>query len=339
LTVYASAPYNSNHKNYITMGVQVYMRYSKFNIKSFVVVMVIAVVLLFPGGSAWAAYPMLTLGSRGEAVSRLQQGLMDQGYYQHWRVTGYYGPITRDSVIKFQRARGLVVDGIAGNATQSTLYGNNTGNIGTGYVTLKFGMNGPAVSKLQNTLKEQGYFYGSATGYYGKVTENAVIAFQKARGLRIDGIAGPQTQRALYGSQTVSNSTVSRGNTLSTQAKGDIYWLARIIHAEASGESYLGKVAVGNVILNRVKSSAFPNTVYGVIFEYYHGIPQFSPVEDGSIYNTPSSESYRAAEEAYSGSSPVGGALYFFNPAKSAGTWIVRTRAYVTTIGAHAFYR
>ena len=96
---------------------------------------------------------------------------------------------------------------------------------------------------------------------------------------------------------------------------------------------------MGNVILNRVNSSSFPNTIYGVIFEYYRGIPQFSPVADGSIYNTPSSESIRAAKDAYYGSRPVGNALYFFNPSKAEGKWIANTRKYVTTIGNHAFYR
>ncbi len=306
---------------------------SKYKILCFMMVAVFAVLLL-PSGRVWAAYPLLSVGSRGEAVSRLQQELKNQGYYTYPKVTGYYGPITRDAVIRFQKARGLVVDGIAGNATQSALYSSSSGGV------LKFGMRGQAVSRLQTALKQQGFFYANVTGYYGKITENSVIAFQKANGLRIDGIAGPQTQNALYngkGSQT--STAASRGSSSSQQTSGDIYWLARIIHAEAGGEPYIGKVAVGNVIMNRVNSSSFPNSVYGVIFEYYKGIPQFSPVKDGTIYNTPSSESYRAAQEAYAGSKPVGGALYFFNPAKSSGSWIVKNRTYVTTIGNHVFYR
>lgn len=308
----------------------------------FIMVMVLAVVLL-PSGYVLAAYPLLSVGSRGEAVSRLQQELKNQGYYTYWKVTGYYGPITRDAVVKFQKARGLVVDGIAGNATQLALYSSSTGQ----NITLKFGMRGQAVSRLQTALKQKGFFFANVTGYYGKITENSVIAYQKANGLRIDGIAGPQTQNALYNGQTVSynqnvqtsSSAASRGSSSSEKASGDIYWLARIIHAEAGGEPYIGKVAVGNVIMNRVKSSSFPNSVYDVIFEYYKGIPQFCPVHDGTIYNTPSSESYRAAQEAYGGASPVGNALYFFNPSKSSGTWIVKNRTYVTTIANHVFYR
>nr|WP_276576361.1 peptidoglycan-binding protein [Caldicoprobacter algeriensis] len=289
---------------------------------------------MLPAGRAWAAYPVLSLGSRGEAVARLQQELKNQGYYTYWRVTGYYGSITRDAVMRFQRANGLVVDGIAGPVTQSVLYDSKNG-----YRTLKFGMRGADVSRLQSALKQQGYFYANVTGYYGKITENAVIAFEKAKGLRIDGIADPQTQSVLYAGQATSQQYASRGGTSSKQVSGDLYWLARIIHAEAAGEPYIGKVAVGSVIMNRVKSPNFPNTIYGVIFEYYKGIPQFSPVQDGTIYNTPSSESYRAAQEAYYGSKPVGNALYFFNPAKASGGWIVRNRTYITTIGNHAFYR
>jgi len=313
---------------------QVRYSLSRAGIYRLAIVTTIFACLLLPVGQAWAAYSILSLGSRGDAVAQLQQELKNQGYYTYSRVTGYYGSITRDAVMKFQRANGLKVDGIAGPATQSALYGNKNG-----YRTLKFGMRGDDVSRLQNALKQQGYFYANVTGYYGKITENAVIAFQKAKGLRIDGIAGPQTQNALYKGQTTSQQSTSRGDTSSRKASDDIFWLARIIHAEAAGEPYTGKVAVGSVIMNRVSSPSFPNTIYGVIFDQYKGIPQFSPVQDGTIYNTPSNESYRAAQEAYYGSKPVGDALYFFNPAKASGSWIVKNRIYITTIGNHVFYR
>jgi len=118
----------------------------------------------------------------------------------------------------------------------------------------------------------------------------------------------------------------------------DLYWLSRIIHAEAQGESYEGKVAVGNVVLNRVKSSLFPNSVKGVVFDKQQGYTQFSPVLDGSIYNTPGSESVQAAKDALGGSRPVGDALYFLNPSKSTNFWIIKNRQYSTTIGDHDFY-
>ncbi|WP_313758096.1 cell wall hydrolase [Tissierella sp.] len=203
------------------------------------------------------------------------------------------------------------------------------------YITLKFGNKGNVVSKLQQALKNHGYYRISIDGIYGKSTEKAVINFQKDNKLVIDGIAGKQTQETLYSKST----TVSRGTTSSKiYSKDDLLWLARIIEAEASGESYKGKVAVGSVILNRVNSKEFPNTVYGVIFEYYGKIPQFSPVAEGTIYNTPSEESVKAAKDAINGAKPVGNSTYFFNPAKAAGTWIVKNKTYVTKIGGHSFY-
>ncbi len=199
---------------------------------------------------------------------------------------------------------------------------------------LRLGSRGSEVSTLQQELKNRGYFtYPRITGYFGPITRDAVIRFQRDNGLLVDGIVGPQTRNALYGQTYVSRSS---GNAYD---RDNIFWLARIIHAEAAGEPYSGKVAVGSVVMNRVKSPNFPNTIYGVIFEYYKGIPQFSPVADGTIYNNPSAECLAAAQEAYWGARPLGNVLYFFNPAKSAGTWIVNNRTYVTRIGNHVFYR
>ncbi|SCY01755.1 cell wall hydrolase [Alkaliphilus peptidifermentans] len=127
---------------------------------------------------------------------------------------------------------------------------------------------------------------------------------------------------------------ISRG----TVRDDDLYWLSRIIHAEAQGEPYKGKVAVGNVVLNRVKSDEFPNSIYGVVFDKQHGYTQFSPVIDGTIYNTPNSESIEAAKEALNGAKPVGDVLYFLNPRKSTNFWIVENRKFFTTIADHDFY-
>ena len=135
---------------------------------------------------------------------------------------------------------------------------------------------------------------------------------------------------------------VSRGG--GTIASGDryydsdaVYWLSRIIHAESSGESLKGKVGVGNVILNRVASSSYPNTIYDVIFDTKYGT-QFQPVSNGTIYNTPSEESVLAAKLCLDGASVVGSSLYFFNPAIASSSWISQNRAYVATIGNHQFY-
>ncbi|NMA96337.1 MAG: cell wall hydrolase [Clostridiales bacterium] len=208
------------------------------------------------------------------------------------------------------------------------------GQVYAAYPILRVGSRGSEVSKLQTELKVRGYFkYPSITGYYGYITQDAVIRFQRDNRLGVDGLAGPQTLGALY-----RTTTTDRGSSTG-RISDEVFWLARVIHAEASGEPYNGKVAVGNVVLNRVRSNQFPNTIYNVIFEYYMGIPQFSPVADGSIYNTPSSECIRAAQDALNGSRPVGDATYFFNPSKAAGSWIVNNKQYVGKIGGHAFYR
>ena len=206
------------------------------------------------------------------------------------------------------------------------------------YVTLRFGSRGTEVVKLQQALKSKGYYNSSVDGHFGRITEKAVINFQRDSRITVDGIAGKQTQSKLYGTSTATT-TVSRSTTTRNDNANDVYWLSRIVHAEAGAEPYQGKVAVGNVVLNRVKSKEFPNTVYNVIFEYYKNIPQFSPVADGTIYNIPSSESVKAAQEALNGSKPVGNATYFFNPDKAAGSWIVKNKTYVTKIGGHVFYQ
>ena len=206
------------------------------------------------------------------------------------------------------------------------------------YTNLKVGSRGEQVSLLQKTLNSKGFSAGKVDGIFGKNTRKAVIAFQKASKIAIDGIAGKQTQSKLYAKST--DTTSSRGTSVSRNTSStDLYWLSRIIHAESGGEPYSGKVAVGSVILNRVASKSFPNTVKGVIFEYYKNIPQFSPVAEGTIYNNPSAESIKAAKEALNGKKPVGNATYFFNPKKSEGKWIVKSKTFVTKIGEHVFYK
>lgn len=119
--------------------------------------------------------------------------------------------------------------------------------------------------------------------------------------------------------------------------KDEIFWLGRIIEAESSGEPASGKVAVGNVILNRVKSNEFPNTIYTVIFDRTHGV-QFEPIMNGSIYNTPSAESMISAKRALRGENIAGNSLYFLNPRTAANSWISNNRPYYMTIHNHDFY-
>lgn len=117
----------------------------------------------------------------------------------------------------------------------------------------------------------------------------------------------------------------------------DLYWLSRIISAEAKGEPFAGQIAVGNVVLNRVRSSQFPNTVKGVIFDTKYGT-QFSPVASGTIYNTPTASAVRAAKVCLEGYSLSTKMIYFYNPAIATSSWIGRTRPYIMTIGNHKFY-
>lgn len=274
-------------------------------------------------------YVVLKIGSKGSEVSKLQEALKNQGYLNS-TVDGIYGKATENAVKNFQKSNGLAVDGIAGAKTQAKLYANSPSS----FQTLKLGSKGSAVVQLQEGLKNKGFYKGIIDGIFGSGTRTALISFQKANGLAADGIAGKQTLLAL-GSTSVSRGSDSSRNI----SQDDLYWLARIIDAEAGAEPYEGKVAVGNVIINRVNSSQFPNTIYGVIFEYYKGIPQFSPVADGTIYNTPSESSINAARDALNGKNLVGDSTYFFNPDKATGSWIVNNKIYVTKIGGHAFYR
>ena len=117
----------------------------------------------------------------------------------------------------------------------------------------------------------------------------------------------------------------------------EVLWLSRIIYAESGGEPLKGKIAVGNVILNRVRSSAYPNTIYGVIFDKRYGV-QFSPVSNGTIYNTPNAESVIAAKICLEGYSVSDEIIYFVNPKKAPSSWVSKNRPYFGTIGNHAFY-
>jgi N-acetylmuramoyl-L-alanine amidase len=145
--------------------------------------------------------------------------------------------------------------------------------------------------------------------------------------------------------KSVSGSTVSVSGTFSPLAHAskfyrsdEVLWLARIIHAEAQGEPLLGQIAVGNVVLNRVKSSSFPNTIYSVIFDRNYGV-QFSPILNGSIYNTPSYNATLAAKICLEGVDISEGALYFLQPHLSTSSWIPKNRTYSFTIGNHDFYQ
>lgn len=189
-------------------------------------------------------------------------------------------------------------------------------------VTYKRGSSGSVVSQIQTKLKNWGYYSYTVDGIYGSRTEKAVRLFQQRNGLTVDGMAGPATLAAL-GIQS---------NDASQSASGDINLLARLISAEARGEPYNGQVAVGAVVLNRMKHPSFPNTMSGVIYQS----GAFTCITDGQ-FNEPVAESaYRAARDALNGVDPSGGALYYFNPVTATSKWIW-SRPLIVVIGKHRF--
>ena len=144
-------------------------------------------------------------------------------------------------------------------------------------------------------------------------------------------------RQGYYDAFITSGNPAGVANAARVYDSADLYWLSRIISAEAKGESLEGQIAVGNVVMNRVRSSQFPDTVQEVVFDKKYGT-QFAPVDNGTIYQTPTASAVRAAKiclEGYSLSSRI---LYFFNPRLSASNWIQRTRPYIMTIGNHKFY-
>lgn len=176
---------------------------------------------------------------------------------------------------------------------------------------------------VQQKLKELGFYKGSVDGVFGAGTKNAVIAFQKSRGLTADGIVGAKTAKAL-------------GITLNTQqisqSSSDLYVLAKCVYAEARGEPYEGQVAVAAVILNRVKSPSFPNTIAGVVYQPW----AFTAVNDGQINLEPDQTAYSAARDAMNGWDPTYGCLYYYNASTATSKWIF-SRTTVVTIGNHVF--
>lgn len=196
-------------------------------------------------------------------------------------------------------------------------------------IILEVGSRGDNVTRVQQRLIQYGYLDGEADGRYGEETRNAVLLFQRRNGLAVDGKVGAATAAAL-GVTLKSNGS---STTVSASSSSEQQLLARLIYAEARGESYKGKVAVGAVALNRVRSSQFPNTLSGVVYQKN----AFESVSNGSINNTPDDECLRAAKEAMNGWDPTGGCLYFYNAATvSSGSWI-HTRTVKTVIGSHSF--
>jgi N-acetylmuramoyl-L-alanine amidase len=220
--------------------------------------------------------------------------------------------------------------------------------------TFQYGARGDNVYELQGRLKFLGFFNGNVDGQYGYVTLKAVKYFQSDFGLPVDGIVGPQTKVKLWqatqswaptGNWKQNNPSAGNSAGGSKQdssalppssrigvTDNDLKLMANAVYGESRGEPYIGQVAVAAVILNRVRSSSFPHTVSGVIFQP----GAFTAVSDGQIWLTPNATAKKAVQEALGGVDPTNGCLYYFNPQTATSKWIW-TRQQVKTIGKHIF--
>ncbi len=193
----------------------------------------------------------------------------------------------------------------------------------------KYGSRGEEVYKIQQRLLSWGYYNGEVDGVYGWRTAEAVKRFQRKHGLTADGIAGAATLAKLG---LPTGESTSSGGSGSSSYESNVNLLARAINGEARGEPYTGQVAVGAVIMNRVRHASFPNTIAGVVYQP----GAFTAVFDGQIHAQMEESCIRAAKDALNGWDPAGGAIYYYNPRTATNGWI-RTRPVVTTIGKHVF--
>lgn len=189
----------------------------------------------------------------------------------------------------------------------------------------KIGSRSNEVRQIQTALKNRGYFNSKVDGIFGTITKNAVERFQKDNGLKVDGIAGKNTLKAL-------GITNADNNSFGGYSSADFDLLARLISAEARGEPYIGQVAVGAVVLNRIEHPSFPDTLSGVIYQK----GAFSCLQDGQFYEPVADSCYSAARDAINGLDPSSGAIYYYNPVTATNKWI-QSRKIITTIGKHRF--
>lgn len=194
------------------------------------------------------------------------------------------------------------------------------------YALSRLGSTGSEVRQVQTKLKQLGFYSGAVDGIYGNNTKTAVTAFQKSCGITADGICGAKTLLYLG----LGGSSSSGYNTQYSDA--DVQLLAKVISAEARGESYEGQVAVGAVILNRIAHPSFPDSMSGVV--YQNGA--FSCVYDSNWYEPVSETSKKAAIDAINGWDPTGGSIYYFNPAKTNDAFM-HSRPVIRVIGSHYF--
>ena len=204
---------------------------------------------------------------------------------------------------------------------------------------LRQGSSGGEVKEVQRRLKNWGYYTGAVDGIFGSGTKKAVIYFQQKNGLKADGIVGKATYKALgmndsYNALNGNTNAGSSSSGTNGYTSSDVYLMAKAIYAEGRGESYTGQVAIGAVIMNRVKSPQFPNTIAGVIYQK----GAFTAVADGQINLEPNDTAYRAARDAMNGYDPTNGCLYYYNPAKTTNQWML-SKPVLLVIGNHSFFK
>ncbi|HHT63399.1 MAG: spore cortex-lytic enzyme [Bacillota bacterium] len=198
--------------------------------------------------------------------------------------------------------------------------------------TLYWGSSGTHVIEVQKRLSNWGYYKGPIDGFLGAATFNAIKDFQRKNGLTPDGIVGAQTYNALGLGTGTAPATQTGYKPSQVSVSDDIMLLARAIHAEAEAEPYIGKVAVGAVLLNRVEHPDFPNSLSGVVYQGR----ALESVANGRVNTQPNDDSIRAARDALNGWDPTYGSLFFWNPSKPVSPWIW-TRKIVVEYGNHVF--
>ncbi|WP_240035237.1 spore cortex-lytic enzyme [Neobacillus notoginsengisoli] len=207
---------------------------------------------------------------------------------------------------------------------------------------IQYGSVGEDVIELQSRLKYIGFYSKKIDGVFGWSTYWALRNFQYEFGLPIDGLAGSATKAKLVKATKYNKGSAAGGKKAPAKPKAtnvpngfsqnDIKLMSNAVYGEARGEPYIGQVAVASVILNRLESSTFPNTISGVIFEPL----AFTAVADGQIWLTPNDTAKKAVMDAINGWDPTGNALYYFNPETATSKWIW-SRPQIKRIGKHIF--
>lgn len=270
----------------------------------------------------------ISYGKTDFNVAAVQARLKTYGYYTG-TVDGVWGNGTLRSVLRYQSDKGMTVDGVVGGGTAGKLGITLSTTAKSGGITK--GKTSANVKAVQTALKSAGYYKSTVDGAWGRRTMCAVMHFQSDCGLTVDGVVGSGTERKLGITLGSGGGSTGTGNTTNI-SDSDLNLLARCVYGESRGEPYSGQVAVAAVVLNRVKSSKFPNTIYGVI--YQRGA--FTAVDDGQINLTPNQSAYNAARDALNGWDPTGGCLYYYNPATATSSWIWSLTVHIK-IGKHNF--